>query len=222
MNNKRLHKFKFVIHPSEFTNLFKDLEYFIAIINTRVNENYKITDKTSIFNRYSSYYEKVTSGEEWKKGDGLLNIYTHLIINPNHIKYGDKFVAEVDGETKTFKLATQAEESAINISPFSLQLDHKDRLSVMFFDGKHNSNIGLEFSYPTRLMDLKTKEIISTENLSTYKLYKELIRRIKKFSKKAKAIRNDNISKPNFWISPRCVNDINKNVIMKQNSIILK
>ena len=33
----------------EFEKIFEDLEYYIAITNTRVDKNYQIKDKTSIF-----------------------------------------------------------------------------------------------------------------------------------------------------------------------------
>ena len=211
-------KIKFILTPNEFKNLFNDLEYFIAITNTRVDENYQINDKTSIFSQYQLYYNKVTSGIEWKNDDWKLEIYTALTDNIEHIKF-EKFKIEEDGIIKTFKRAIQI-EPVINISPFSLKIDHKDRLTVMF--SERNSNIGLEISYPREVQYLGSREIISTENLSTHKLYLELVKRIKKISKKAKAKRNDSLSKPNFWISSNCIDGVNKNVMIKRNLITLE
>jgi len=212
--------FKFTLTPNEFENLFNDLEYFIVITNTSVNENYQISDKTSIFSKYKLYYNKITSGKEWTNDDWKLDIYTALTDNIEHIKY-EKFQAEKDGTIKTFKNAIQI-EPVINISPFSLQIDHKDRLTVMFFDSKRNSNIGLEITYPKEIQNLDSGEIISTDNLSTHKLYLDLIKRIKKTSNKSKAKRNNNLSKPNFWISPKCIDEVNKNVMIKRNLITLE
>ena len=140
--------------------------------------------------------------------------------NPKHIKY-EKFEHDEDGKIKTFKRSIQI-EPVINISPFSLQVDHKERLTVKFYDHKYNSNIGLEISYPKEIQYLENGNIISTENLSTHKLYSELIKRIKKISKKAKAKRKNNLSTPNFWISSKCIDGINNNVIMRRNMITLE
>ena len=213
-------KFKFTLHPIEFEKVFEGLEYFIAITNTGVDENYEIKDKTSIFLRYKLYYEKIISGEEWKNDDWKLNIHTSLTDNPKYIEY-ERFEHNENGETRTFKRSTQL-EPVINISAFSLKVDHKERLSVMFYDHKNNSNIGLEISYPKEIQYLESGNIISTENLSTHKLYLELITRIKKVSKKAKAKRKGSLSKPNFWISSKCIKDVNNNVMIKQNMITLE
>lgn len=216
--SERWNKFKFTLHPSEFENLFDNLEYFIAITNTRVDVNYQITDKTSIFSQYQLYYKKIISGEAREKEDWKLNIYTALTDNPEYIKF-EEFKIEEDGKVKTFKLPVVI-EPVINISPFSLQIDAKERLTVMFSDS--NYNIGLEISYLKKIVDLESGKIISTENLSTHKLYLELVKRIKKVSKKSKARRNNKISRPNFWISSRCINEINKNAMIKRNGITLE
>lgn len=64
------HKFKFVLHPSEFELIFSGLDYFIAITNERVEVNCKIEDKTSIFKEYELYYNKMISGIKEKKKNG--------------------------------------------------------------------------------------------------------------------------------------------------------
>lgn len=212
-------KFKFTVHPVEFEKVFEGLEFFIAITNTRVDEHYQITDKTSIFSQYKRYYEKIISGEEWQNDDWKLNIHTSLTDSPKHIRF-EKFERNEHGERKTFKRSIQL-EPVINIAPFSLQIDHKERLTVMLFDHSHNSNIGLEMSYPKEIQYLESGNIISTEKLSTHALYLELTKRIKKISKKAKAKRAGSLSTPNFWISPMCTDEVNNNVMMKQNAIAL-
>ena len=213
-------KFKFTLHPTEFEAIFKDLDYFIAITNKRVDENYQISDKTSIFSQYKSFYLKITSGEEWKDDDWKLDIHTSITDHPKNIKY-EVFKREEDGEIKTFKRSIQM-VPVINISPFSLMIDHKERLSIAFCDSKRNSNIGLEISYPKEFISLKSKKVFSTENLAAHKLYLELIKRIKKVSNKARANRNNIKSKPNFYISSKCINEINRNVMMIRNSITLE
>ncbi len=212
------HKFKFVLHPSEFESIFYDIEYFIAITNTRVEVDYKIEDKTSIFEQYELYYNKITSGSEWKKEEWKLDIYTQITDNPKYIKY-EVFEIEEDNQLKKFKRSIQI-EPVINISPFSLMVDHKQQLRVNLFDSKRNSHIGLEFTYPKEI--LRNNKTIKTENLTTYKLYVELIKRIKKQAHKVKAVRDDVNSSPDFWISEKCLPEINNNFGLKENSIMLK
>lgn len=211
-------KFKFILHPSEFENIFYGIEYFIAITNQRVEVDYKIEDKTSIFKQYELYYNKIISGNEWKKAEWKLDIHTQITDNPEYIKY-EVFEIEEDNQYKKFTRAIQI-EPVINISSFALRVDHKEQLRVNLFDGKLNSHIGLEFSYPKEIW--QNNEVIKTENLSTYKLYAELIKRIKKQASKAKAVRHGVHSSPDFWISEKCLPEINNNFGLKENSITLK
>jgi len=101
-----------------------------------------------------------------------------------------------------------------------LIVDNNQQLRVNLFDGKRNSHIGLEFSYPKEIW--QNNKVIKTENLSTCKLYIELIKRIKKQTHKAKAVRNEVNSSPNFWISEKSLPEINNNFGLKENSIIIK
>ncbi|MDA3616002.1 hypothetical protein [Polluticaenibacter yanchengensis] len=210
-------KFKFILHPSEFVNIFHDIEYFIAITNQRVEADYKIEDKTSIFKQYELYYNKIISGNEWKKEEWKLDIHTQITDKPQYIRY-EIFEIKENNQHKKFKRAIQI-EPVINISSFALRVDHKQQLRVNLFDGKLNSHIGLEFSYPKEIW--QNNETIKTGNLSTYNLYVELIKRIKKYTHKAKAVRNGINSSPDFWISEKCLPEINNNFGLKENAIIL-
>lgn len=216
---QKWNKFKFTLHPSEFEVIFSGLAYFIAITNQRVEIDYKIEDRTSIFKQYELYYNKLTSGSERKKEERKLDIYTQITDDPKYIDY-EVFEIEEDNQLKKFKRAIQR-EPVINISPFSLKVDErKNQLRVNVFDGIGNSNIGLEFSYPKEIW--QNDQLIRTENLTTYKLYVELIKRIKKIAHKAKAVRNGNNLSPDFWISDRCISEVNNNFKLRENSITLK
>lgn len=216
---QKWNKFKFTLHPSEFEIIFSGLEYFIAITNRRVEIDYKIEDKTSIFKQYKLYYNKLTSGSERKKEDRKLDIYTQITDNPKYIYY-EVFEKEENNQIKKFKRAIQR-EPVINISPFSLRVnERKNQLSINFFDGIGNSNIGLELSYPKEIW--QNNKVLKTENLTTYKLYVELIKRIKKNAHKAKAERNGDNSSPNFWISDKSLSEVNNNFGLRKNAITLK
>lgn len=211
-------KFKFCLHPSEFETIFSGLAYFVAITNQRVEVDYAIVDKTSIFKQYELYYNKLTSGSERKREEWKLDIYTQITDNPEYIDY-EVFEIEENNQLRKFKRAIQR-EPVINISPFALTVNEsKNQLRVNIYDGKRNSNIGLEFSYPKEIW--QNDKALKTENLTTYKLYVELVKRIKKIAHKAKAVRNTDNSNPDFWISDRCLSEINNNFGLRENAIIL-
>lgn len=213
------HKFKFVLHPSEFEIIFSGLDYFIAITNERVEVDYKIEDKTSIFKEYELYYNKMISGSKRKKEEWKLDIYTQITDNPKYIDF-EIFEIKENKQLKKFKRAIQ-NEPVINVSPFSLTVNEiKNQLRVNIFDDTGNSNIGLEFSYPKEIW--QNDKTVKTENFTTYKLYVELVKRIKKFSRKAKAVRNEENSSLDFWISDKSLPEINNNIGLRENSITLK
>ena len=216
---QKWHKFKFVLHPSEFEIIFSGLEYFIAITNQRVELDYKIEDKNSIFKQYELYYKKLTSGSERKKEDGKSDIYTQITDNPKYIDY-EVFEIEEDNQVKQFKRAIQL-EPVINISPFSLTVNQRNQqLRVNVFDATGNSKIGLEFSYPKEIW--QNDQALKTEHLTTYQLYLELVRRIKKIAHKAKAVRNGETSSPDFWISDKSLSEVNNNFGLRENAITLE
>lgn len=213
------HKFKFVLHPSEFEIIFSGLDYFIAITNERVEVDYKIEDKTSIFKEYEMYYNKMISGSKRKKEEWKLDIYTQITDNPKYIDF-EIFEIKENKQLKKFKRAIQ-NEPVINVSPFSLTVNEmKNQLRVNIFDDTGNSNIGLEFSYPKEIW--QNDKTVKTENFTTYRLYVELVKRIKKISRKAKAVRNEENSSLDFWISDKSLSGVNNNVGLKENSITLK
>lgn len=213
------HKFKFVLHPSEFEIIFSGLDYFIAITNERVEIDYKIEDKTSIFKEYELYYNKMISGSKRKKEEWKLDIYTQITDNPKYIDF-EIFEIKENKQLKKFKRVIQ-NEPVINVSPFSLTVNEiKNQLRVNIFDDTGNSNIGLEFSYPKEIW--QNDKTVKTENFTTYKLYVELVKRIKKISRKAKAVRNEENSSLDFWISDKSLSGVNNNVGLKENSITLK
>lgn len=215
---KKWLKFNFVVTPTELEAIFKDLDYFIAVTNQRVPLDYKITDKTSIFREYSLFFQRVVSGKEWQKDWNSVPICTSLTTNPNHIKYAP-FEIEEENKIKKFKKVVAVEESLISIGVFSLMIDHKDRLTTAYFDTQGNSLLGLQFSYPKEIY-LNEKNM-ETKNFSTYNLYNTLIHRIKKKTKKVKAMRNGKQSKPNFWLSEKVLSEINNNFNLLKNNIVL-
>ncbi len=63
--------------------------------------------------------------------------------------------------------------------------------------------------------------MLSTLEFSTFKLYSEVFKLIKKKCKKAKAMKEGKVLKPNFWKSELAIVEVNSNVNLKNNNIIL-
>lgn len=210
-------KFNFIIHPTEFQKIFKKVDCFIAIANKRVEEDYEITDKTSIIEQYTRYYNKIISGQPWiREIDWKLEIHTSLTIDPEIVQY-EPFQIEENGLVKTFKRANQL-EPLINVTNFCLTVDKKERLSVALYDSG-SSNLGLQINYPKEIYDFDKKQTMKTEEFSNFKLYTNLITSIKTIGKKAKATRNGKLSKPNFWVTEKVIDDINNNYNVKEKMI---
>ena len=211
-------KFNFVIHPTELQEIFRKIDCFIAITNQRVEENYQITDKTSVPEQYNKYYNKITSGEKWvRENDWKLEIHTSLTNDPNIIHY-EPFEKEEDGIIKIFKKAIQL-KPVINITVFCLKIDSKDKFNISLYDSSGESNLGLQINYPREIYSIENQETIKTETFSNFRLYTDLVNSIKKIGKKAKASRKNKVSKPNFWLTERVIDDINNNYHLKNNSI---
>ena len=147
-----------------------------------------------------------------------MDIYTQITDNPELVNY-EVFEIEEDNEIKRYKRAIQL-EPVINVAPFNLTVQN-EKLSVVFHDSTRNSSLGIQFSYPKEILYLKTNEVMLTEQLSTFQLYSELVKRIKKKCKKAKAMKEGKVLKPNFWISELAIAEVNSNVNLKGNDIIL-
>jgi len=94
-------------------------------------------------------------------------------------------------------------------------------MSVSFYGPTRNPHLGIQFNYPKEILYLETKKVISTKDLSTYKLYNDLIKNIKKRSSKAKALKDDKLYRPNFWVSKKACSEINNNVNLKKEGITL-
>lgn len=211
-------KFNFVVHPIELQEIFRKMDCFTAITNKRVEESYQITDKASVSEQYNKYYNKIMSGEKWvRENDWKLEIHTSLTNNPNTIRY-EPFEKEEDGMIKIFKRAIQL-EPVINVTIFCLMIDSKDKFNVALYDSSGESNLGLQINYPREIYNFENQKTIKTETFSNFRLYTDLVNSIKKVGRKAKATRENKISKPNFWLTERVIDDINNSYNVKNNSI---
>lgn len=217
---KKWHRFKFIIHPKEFENLFDELEYYFPICNKRVAQDYAINDKSSVIKKYSLYYNKIVSGDKWETiEDRQLVFYGSITDKRSNVEY-EGFEIKENGVFNKYKLPLII-KPIITISPFTLKFNQKGSLTVIFSDSTNFTNIGIEFIYPKEIYDKKLQQVVLTENFETAQLFQKLISRIKKISSKVKIQRgnNEKILKPNFWISKRCIDEVNNNVMMKKEKL---
>ncbi|MGB4775935.1 MAG: hypothetical protein WBP45_12225 [Daejeonella sp.] len=211
-------RFKFVLLPEEFENLFTDLEYYFVITNQTVNKDYEVNDQSSVFKKYKDFFAKITSGQSWDaKQDWKLRVQGSIIDDKNKISFRD--VKDEQGKLyPEYKHATP-KEPVINISMFSLTFDNQ--LSVQYYN--EEGHIGLELTYPKlKSLDSEGCRLLSdSPDYPAKNLYDELIRRIKETSNKAQMQSPSKLYKPNFWISATCKREINNNYYLKSNGLKL-
>lgn len=211
-------RFKFVLLPEEFENLFTDLEYYFVITNQTVDKDYEVNDQSSVFKKYKDFFVKITSGQSWDaKQDWKLRLQSSIIDDKNKISF--RHVKDEQGKLyPEYKHATP-QEPVINISMFSITFG--DELSVQYYN--EEGYIGLELTYP-KLKGVDSEGYRLFPDPPDYpakNLYDELIRRVKETSNKAKMQSSSKLYKPNFWISTTCKREINNNYYLKSNALKL-
>jgi hypothetical protein len=218
-SGKGWHTFRFIVTPNELRNIFSGLDYWFVLTNQRVPVNYRVEDKESLFESYELYFEKVFSGELFLKDDWKIESRMRTSITDDYQKIEFELIFENEKKkSNDFKLVRPT-EPVINVAPFSLYPIESGGLSVAYSESERN--IGLEFNYPKFIsLDSENHRLLhETKDFPTYNLYLNLQERIKKISKKAKILRNEKLIKPNFWISPKCIEIFLKNFNNKKENI---
>jgi hypothetical protein len=189
------------------------------LTNQRVPINYRVDDKTSLFETYKLYFEKVFSGEPFLKKDWQIESGIRISITDDFRKI--EFQTMLNKEKKKsieFKLVRPT-EPLITVAPFSLCPIESGGLSVVYSES--DRYIGLELTYPKYIsLDSENHQFRhETQDFTSFELFIDLQKRIKKISKRAKIIRNEKLIKPNFWISPKCVEIFQNNFNNKKENI---
>jgi hypothetical protein len=216
---KGWNKFKFVLTPDELVEIFKDLEYWLVITNRRVDIDYCVNDKTSLFDSYENYFGKITSGQPWNKKEAWQiesGVRLSITQDPKKIKFEE--MRDRKGElSKEFKLV-RPEEPVINISPFYL-LYGQNELTIQTMNDE--GILGLELTFPKviTLSNERHERLHDTSTFSNNKLFEELTARVKERTRKAKLTSPTKIFKPNFWISSNSFERINRNHYLIKNSL---
>lgn len=218
---KGWNKFKFVLTPAELKEVFEGLDYWFVITNCRVDINYSVNDKISLFDSYKVYFNKITSGQAWdKREDHQIESGVRLSItdDPKKIKFEER--RDRKGElSREFKLVRH-QEPVINISPFYL-LYEQNKLTIETMN--EEGILGLELSFPKffSLDSERHEQLHETSNFSTRKLFAELASRIAARTRKSKLISPTKLFKPNFRISADSIEMSNRNYYLRKNDLSL-
>jgi hypothetical protein len=218
------HKFNFVITPEEFEAIFNREDFEFVTNNTRINIDYSHTEKQEIFEAYQQYYEKVlTSGEKyehealWKivnaMRQGMID-QTKKLIFPE-VVLSDKVSDE-------YKLV-RCKEPFMNIDPFCLLYKKEKNLLSTIYHEPENV-FGLQINYP-KTISLADKNDNLRGNYSTEKypmcmIFKNIIKQIKKISHKAKMTKDNQLLKPDFWISDKAKEQVGQNYYLQKNGLV--
>jgi hypothetical protein len=214
-------RFKFVLTPNELKDVFQGLEYWFAITNSRVPVEYEVNDKESLFGNYLVLYNKIVSGQPWiRKEDFRIEMKVSLSITHDPRKITFERIEDKEIEDGHLYKLPFLMEPVIHISPFYLDYRNQE-LSDRFFN--QEGIIGLELTFPkfAWFSDGGHKIKHDTATFHGKHLYDELVKRIKKKTKKAKLTDTIKTFKPNFWISESASQDINANWYLRQNNLRL-
>ena len=211
--------FNFILTPDELQKVFDGLKYSFVKTSSRVESDYKESSKQDYFQAYKNFFEQILIGQQSLHRQESWNIerpvYESITDDINNV-----FYKELDD--KAYRVAEPL-EPLININPFYLQyLEDKDSLSVAYFNEK--GIIGLQIQYPKYVTwyDTENPETIETNSFESFALFKTLVERIKKQTRKAKVQSLTKLFKTNFWISESAVLLINKNKYLQENGFEIK
>ena len=190
------HKFNFVITPEEFEAIFNREDFEFVTNNTRVNIDYSRTEKQEIFSAYKLYYET-------KK-----LIFAEVVLS-----------GKVSDEYKL----VHCKEPFMNIDPFCLLYKKEKNLLSTIYHEPENV-FGLQINYP-KTISLADKNDNLRGNYSTEKyamcgIFKDIIKQIKKISHKAKMMKDDQLLKPDFWISDKAKEQVGQNHYLQENGLV--
>lgn len=220
---KGWNSFKFILTPSEFEKIFDDLNYSFIETGARVSIDYTESPKPSIFDGYQVFFDQILTNsdsdilDKKAKWDIESQIRISIIDDIHKILFVN---IENENEMPEFK-RVEPLEAVININPFYLMFNKKT-LSVTYMH--QEGIIGLELNYPKVITRWDEEHKATTHDTISYKtneLYDILVKRVKAISKKAKLKKNEDLYKPNFWISESSKEAISKNKFLKKNDLII-
>jgi hypothetical protein len=145
-----------------------------------------------------------------------LNVRNSIIDDLNKVEF-EEIINNKKVTSKEYKLVN-AKEPVINIAPFSLDFIG-DRLSLQI--SNKQGYMGLELLYP-KVISWRGEnyEILhDTINFDGKNLYDKIVADIKLITKKAKLTSTFKEYRPDLWVSPAALSEINKNAYIRSNNL---
>jgi hypothetical protein len=216
--------FYFILTSDEFKELFDGLSYSFIETGSRVEMNYRETSKKDVFQAYEEFFERILIGEDNLSREQLWKIErpvrTSVTDDVNKISFVG--IKDEKGNPIPFKLV-DPQEPVINIDPFYLFWSaEREKLSVVYMN--EPGIIGLRLSFP-KYITWYNQDSSDTRDTTSYEsalLFETLVKRIKSVSKKAKVEWSGKLFKPNFWVSPKVLEFINRNKYLQANGLVIR
>lgn len=215
---KGWNKFNFILTPKEFQEIFEGLTYAFIKTCSRVENDYKESNKKDIFEGYEMFFNQILIGQTALTKEKVWSIEQTIRISVtddiNKISFS---VCENERKERLPFKVLEPTEPVINIAPFYLYWSaEQEKMSVASLNAK--GVIGLQLSFP-KYVSFNYEDYVDTSSYKTAELYAILIGRIKEISKKAKVETPIKLYKPDFWISTNALQLINQNRYLKENEL---
>lgn len=181
--------FRFIVTPLELKNVLKDFHF--VTFTRRVPADYIESDRSDFFERYNTFYDKLSSGQKLnlRQDAEIVDIATAGIAKDlKKCTYSESFQDIQDGNL--YKIS-DFEEPQVGTNLFTLRISDDKKLSTKYSYVQFPEFIvGLEINYPKKII---FRDSVSCENgdviklcteLESYEVYTEIRERIKGITKK--------------------------------------
>jgi hypothetical protein len=178
---KGWNRFRFLITPNEFDNIFKSFHH--VAFTHRVSKNYIETDPKILFDNYRVFYNKLISNYKFTmKNDELINIQTGLSNDLSKCTYGKEFIDKIDGQ---YYKQYDFKEPCVGTGIVVLKFDKNEKLqSNRSYIQYPEYIIGMEIQFPKEIIYFDTEKTVNCNETETYcKVYNELVGKINKLCK---------------------------------------
>jgi len=213
--------FNFIVTPDELREVLSDFHHVIN--NRRVLADYVESDPEDFFVCYQKLYDKLSAGCKIEnRYDWMGILYVGVTDNLSKCAYGEPFCHDdVYYKTKNFS------ECCPSICPFPLFIDHKKHINTSYcYAQMPEYTVGLSLSYPKKTVfyskddngEITVHDELEADRLASFKVYQEIVKRVKSISKGMKITLSGKEYRPNVKISKNAEPDFYNFYFYKNNN----
>ena len=212
--------FNFIITPDELREVFGGFHH--VIYNRRVADSYTESDPSDFFESYKMLYEKLSTGYRFIRKDDrqyFEGIHIGLSDDLSKCAYGEPY----EKDTEWYK-SSNFLEPCVGVSPLAFFLSKEEKtLSIKgLYTSYPEYTVGLSIMYPKKVIFYKqnneVERTVDCIDIDTYKVYQEIMRRIKAISKSLRFTSECKEFKPSVKISNYALNDFSNFYFYKENN----